>query len=223
MIEDKQHNSTAPDIAKQNDNPNNISKPENIGTSPSLNDRPGANQEKSGNIVLEILKIVFLAIIIVVPIRIFIAQPFVVSGASMDNTFSSGQYLIVDQLSYRFNKPERGDVIIFRFPLEPSKFFIKRVIGLPNETVILQEKATIIINEENPEGLVIKEDYLSPKNIGNNFSSTTLGKGEYFVMGDNRKESYDSRSWGVLDEKYIMGKVFIRLFPLTSLDILPGQ
>ncbi|MFC1733968.1 signal peptidase I [candidate division KSB1 bacterium] len=178
---------------------------------------------KSENFGIEILKIVILAIIIVTPIRIFIAQPFVVSGASMDDTFANGQYLIVDQLSYRFDEPKRGEVIIFRFPLEPSKFFIKRIIGLPNEQVILQGKATIIINEENPDGLVLDESYLSLENVDDNSYSTTLGSGEYFVMGDNRKESSDSRSWGVLNKEHIVGQAFVRLFPITKFNILPGQ
>lgn len=180
-------------------------------------------EKKEENFGLEILKIIFLAIIIVTPIRVFIAQPFVVSGASMDETFRDGQYLIVDQLSYRFNEPERGDVIIFHFPLEPSKFFIKRIIGLPYENVILQGMATIIVNEENPEGLVLDESYLLPENLGSNTYSTTLGAGEYFVMGDNRKESSDSRTWGSLSRDLIVGRAFVRLFPISSFSMLPGQ
>jgi len=170
----------------------------------------------------ELLKIVVLAIIIVTPIRVFIAQPFIVSGASMDETFRDGQYLIVDQLTYRFNEPERGDVIIFRFPLEPSKFFIKRIIGLPHDQVILQGNAVIIINAENPEGLVLDEWYLSPENRKNGPSSTTLAAGEYFVMGDNRRESSDSRTWGSLNEELIIGRALVRLFPVSSFKILPG-
>lgn len=179
--------------------------------------------ETKENFGFEILKIIILAIIIVTPIRMFIAQPFVVSGASMDNTFANGQYLIVDQLSYRFNEPQRGDVIVFRFPLEPSKFFIKRIIGLPNDRVILQGKAVIIVNEENPEGFVLDELYLSPEKINSNSSSVTLNDKEYFVMGDNRKESSDSRSWGTLDKKFIVGRTLVRLFPVTKFSILPGQ
>lgn len=179
--------------------------------------------EKKENFGFEMLKIIVLAIIIVTPIRMFIAQPFVVSGASMDTTFANGQYLIIDQLSYHFNAPERGDVIVFRFPLEPSKFFIKRIIGLPNDTVILQGKVVIIINEANPEGIVLNESYLSPDKINDNSSSITLSADEYFIMGDNRKESSDSRSWGTLDREFIVGRALVRLFPVTTFSILPGQ
>ena len=198
----------------------NESQPDTSNASPLP---PEQSEVKSENFGIEILKIVLLAIIIVTPIRLFIAQPFVVNGASMDDTFAHGQYLIIDQLSYRFGEPERGDVIVFRFPLEPSKFFIKRIVGLPNDTVILQGKATIIINEENPDGLVLDESYLSPENVESNSSSTALLSGEYFVMGDNRKESSDSRSWGVLNREHIVGQALVRLFPITKFNILPGQ
>ncbi len=179
--------------------------------------------EKKENFFLEILKIVALAIIIVTPIRLFIAQPFIVDGASMDNTFASGEYLIVDQLSYYFKEPQRNDVIVFRFPLEPSKFFIKRIIGLPNDTVILQGKTTTIINKDNPSGFIVDESYLSSENIVNNELTVTLGEDEYFVLGDNRAKSYDSRSWGTLNRENITGRAFIRLFPVTKLSIFPGK
>ena len=222
MIENKQNNPTTPAI-KTNDSTHDDSQPESHEYT-STNTPPEYKQKKGGNFVLEVLKIVLLAIIIVVPFRIYIAQPFIVSGASMDNTFVNGQYLIVDQLSYRFDEPKRGDVIIFRFPLEPSKFFIKRVIGLPHDTVILQGKTTTIVNKENPDGMILDEKYLSQENVNNNPpTSTTLDDKEYFVMGDNRKESYDSRSWGVLNRKYIIGQAFVRLLPLTSFGIFPGQ
>ncbi len=184
---------------------------------------PTPHKSDTHNSVLELVKLILLAILIVAPIRLFVAQPFVVSGASMEDTFQHGQYLIVDQLSYHFNEPERGDVIIFRFPLEQSKFFIKRVIGLPGETVILQGKAVIIVNSEHPEGFVLDETYLSPDNLESESGTVTLSRGEYFVMGDNRKESSDSRTWGVLEDEYIIGKAFVRLFPLTEASLLPGQ
>lgn len=219
MIDNKQNEPTTQ--TKQEDSALDESQPKDTGAPPSL--VQSTNQKKNENFGLEILKIVLFAIIIVTPIRIFIAQPFVVSGASMDHSFANGQYLIVDQLSYRFDEPERGDVVIFRFPLEPSKFFIKRIIGLPEETVVLQGKKAIIINEENPEGLVLNETYLSPENVNASSLSTPLGEEEYFVMGDNRKESSDSRSWGPLGKEYIVGQAFLRLFPITKFDILPGQ
>lgn len=179
-------------------------------------------QERPEHFGFELLKIVFFAIIIVVPIRLFIAQPFVVSGASMEPSFETREYLIIDQLSYRLEKPGRGDVIIFRFPLDPSKFFIKRIIGLPGETVILEGKTVTVRNGEHSEGMRLNETYLAPENLDDNFLTIRLDEKEYFVLGDNRKESSDSRVWGTVDEKYIIGRAFVRLFPVTHFDILPG-
>lgn len=169
----------------------------------------------------EIVRFSLIAILIVVPIRMFIAQPFIVSGASMETTFHTGEYLIVDQLSYYFRQPARGEVIIFRYPRDPSKFFIKRVIGEPGDTVTIENGIVSISNKANPEGFDLKEAYakttpLAPKLV------EKLGDREYFVMGDNRPESSDSRTWGVLQEERIVGRAWARLFPPTVVDYLPG-
>ena len=169
----------------------------------------------------EIVRFAIIAILIVVPIRMFIAQPFIVSGASMETTFHGGEYLIVDQLSYHLHEPKRGEVIIFRYPRDPSKFFIKRVIGEPGDTVTIEDGVVRISNEAHIDGFVLKEPYAeamppAPK------MTETLGDREYFVMGDNRDESSDSRTWGVLQEERIVGRAWMRLFPPTVLDYLPG-
>ena len=111
----------------------------------------------------------------------------------MEPTFHNGDYLIVDELSYNFEQPQKNDVIIFRYPLEPSKYFIKRIEGLPGEK------------------------------IKTNGKEITLKAGEYFVMGDNRGASSDSRVWGPLKENFIVGRAFVRLWPFNKLEILPGQ
>jgi signal peptidase I len=151
----------------------------------------------------------------------FIAQPFIVSGASMAETFHTGEYLIVDQVSYYLHDPSRGDVIIFRYPRDPSKYFIKRVIGLPGDTIIVEEGKVMIKNAANPEGFYLDEPYVrsmrTPERI-----EQLLGSREYFVMGDNRDESSDSRAWGVLQKERIVGRAFLRLFPPTAVDVLPG-
>lgn len=169
----------------------------------------------------EIVKFSIIAILIVIPIRMFIAQPFIVSGASMDDTFASGQYLIVDQLSYYFEQPARGEVIIFRYPRDPSKFFIKRIIGLPGDTVKIENAVVTIVNKDNPQGFVLDEPYIKSMEPAPAFSET-LGDREYFVMGDNRDNSSDSRSWGVLQEERIIGRAIIRLFPPYKAGFFPG-
>ena len=169
----------------------------------------------------EILRFSLIALIIVIPIRMFIAQPFIVSGASMKETFHSGEYLIVDQLSYELHKPTRGDVIVFRYPRDPSKFFIKRIIGVPGDTVDIEGNTVRIANATNPNGYILNEPYIKSMDPGNPVHEV-LGDREYFVMGDNRNESSDSRVWGVLQEERIIGRAYLRLFPPQEFDYLPG-
>lgn len=166
----------------------------------------------------ELVKLVIIAVVIVIPFRLFVAQPFVVDGASMDPTFEDGQYLIVDELTYQFNEPERGSVLIFRYPKDPKKYFIKRVIGLPGETVRLEEGKITIINSEKPEGFSWTEPYVTYHRPDN--ATFVLGEKEYFVMGDNRAGSADSRIWGPVPESNIIGRPIFRLWPL---GVWPGQ
>ena len=169
----------------------------------------------------DIARFTFFALLIVIPFRMFVAQPYVVSGLSMDPTFKNGDYLIVDQLTPRFQELSRGEVLIFKYPLDPSRSFIKRVIGLPGETVEIASGEVRIKNTENPVGFILDEPYvLYPKDSG---LVVTLKDDEYFMMGDNRAGSLDSRSWGPLNRKFIIGHPVIRLLPISHIDILPGD
>ncbi len=168
----------------------------------------------------ELIRFIVIAGLIIIPFRIFIAQPFIVNGASMNPTFETNQYLIVDQLTYRTQEPIRGDVIIFRFPLNPKDFYIKRVIGLPTETVTI-EGSKVYIQKEGEEKIQLDEPYIEFE--ANNNISVTLGEDEYFVMGDNRPNSSDSRHWGVLPKEFIVGRAYMRLLPLSKIDFLPGE
>ncbi|MCR4326020.1 MAG: signal peptidase I [Patescibacteria group bacterium] len=159
-------------------------------------------------------------------IRFFVAAPYVVSGASMEPTFDDWHYLIIDRISYDLGEPQRGDVIVFDLPQNKSRALIKRVIGLPGETIVLSgpEPTVTIINEKNPEGFVLKEPYLDPADLGGaSGRSFELGDDQYFVLGDNRKVSSDSRVWGVLPRSDIVGRVFLRLYPLSEISIFPGE
>lgn len=168
----------------------------------------------------EIIEFAFIALLIVIPVRMFIAQPFIVSGASMEDTFHSGEYLIIDQVSYHLEDPQRGDVIVFRYPQDPSKFFIKRIIGIPGDVIDIQGD-TVTLTTQDGETTVLNEPYI--KTMAENTTVTeTLGDREYFVMGDNRDASSDSRVWGVLQKEKIIGKAFVRLFPFTEAEIMPG-
>lgn len=190
---------------------------------PSQSSGAPAVQEKKESFFKEIIKFALLAAIIVLPIRFFIAQPFIVSGDSMDPTFASGQYLIVDQISYRFGEPKRGDVIIFRYPYEKKKFFIKRIIGLPSETIEIKNKIIAITDKDGKKYGITDESYID--SVGNRDAqlSVQLKDDEYFVMGDNRTKSSDSTIWGPLKYSFIIGKPFLRLFPITKISIIPGS
>ncbi len=198
-----------------------------------------ANDERYygvGSFILEIIKIVALAFVIIFPIRVFLFQPFFVQGASMEPNFENNQYLIVNELGYKkttigldgknwltvnpYKEVQRQSVIVFRYPKDPSQFFIKRVIGLPGEKVQIKDGQVIIYNPQNPNGFVLNESaYLSPdvKTLGD--MTVTLSNDEYFVMGDNRMFSSDSRSWGPVPAENIIGKVVLRAWPLNQLSV----
>lgn len=160
--------------------------------------------------VLEIVQIVAIALAIVIPVRYFLIQPFFVEGASMEPNFYNGQYLIIDEISYRLREPARGEVIVFRYPANPSQHFIKRIIGLPNETVEFEDGQIFINNE------VLDESTYSPGAASYGEVKYILGEDEYFVMGDNRGASSDSRQWGALPREYIVGRVWIRAWPVKT-------
>ncbi len=168
----------------------------------------------------EIIRFTIIALAIVIPIRMFIAQPFVVSGESMFPTFEDGDYLIVDEISYRLGDPHRGDVIIFRYPLKPDRFFIKRIIALPTETLELKDDILVVTDTEGVE-ITIEEPYI--EHFSSDDFELTLSDDEYFVMGDNRNASSDSRIWGPLQEKFITGRALMRLLPTSEIGVLPGD
>lgn len=166
-------------------------------------------------------------IILVKLIQAFLIQPFIVDGASMLNTYHNQEFLLVDKLSYHITKPKRGDIMIFKLyennnnPYE-GKHLIKRVIGLPGEHVVVKNGVTTIYNTMNPNGFIIEEPFVTFKEITKNID-ITLDEHHYFVMGDNRAQSYDSRDWGALDEVNIKGQVLFRIYPFKNAGYEPGR
>ncbi|MFC1751603.1 signal peptidase I [Patescibacteria group bacterium] len=177
--------------------------------------KPKGNMKQS---IWEFVKFFLIAFAIIIPIRMWVAQPFVVSGSSMVPTYENGEYLIIDELSYHFREPARGEVIIFRYPNDPSKFFIKRVSGLPGEKVVVKEGSLYIYNDEFPNGVLIEEPYISEE-LDYTTTTITLSENEYFVLGDNRTKSMDSRIWGALPQKLIIGRAWLRLWPFNKISI----
>lgn len=167
----------------------------------------------------EFCKIIFLAALIVLPVRYFIFQPFIVKGDSMVPNFHSGDYLIIDEISYRFTEPQRGDVVVLKYPLDPSQRFIKRIIGLPGETVQVKN-GEVWISQDGEVFTQLKESYLPDSLITEGDVNLMLREGKYFVMGDNRQFSYDSRRWGELPQGDIIGKVFFRVLPLQAMSLM---
>ncbi len=184
-------------------------------------------REMTKKIFLEIWEIIkFLApiIIVVFVVRTYIAQPFIVDGESMSPNFHTGHYLIIDELSYRISEPKRGDVVVLRYPLDPKRYFLKRIIALPGERITIKDGKVFIINAENPKGFVLEEKYQDQITypVGK-YHDVTMGPNEFFAMGDNRGGSSDSRSWGILPRKNIVGHAILRLFPISLIDFTPAS
>lgn len=179
----------------------------------NYNDEELSPMQKVIQFVWDLLKVVTISLAIIIPVRYFVIQPFYVKGASMEPSFYDHEYLIVDEITYRFHEPERGDIIVFRYPKVPSQYFIKRVVGLPGEKVEIKDKQVYIYPSEGKKYILDEKIYLGEiETTGNN--TWTLGQDEYYVMGDNRDESLDSRSFGPVFKDLIIGRVWLRGWPV---------
>lgn len=171
--------------------------------------------------VFELIQVVAVSLAIIIPVRYFLIQPFYVKGASMEPNFFDHEYLIIDELSYRFEQPQRGEIVVFRYPADPSQFFIKRVIGLPGETVEVNDKAVKIYNDAHPNGLSLDElGYIRDEYAAAGKRTVTLRADEYFVMGDNRAASLDSRYFGPVSRSAIVGRVWLRGWPFDRWKVI---
>ncbi len=168
--------------------------------------------------LLEVFEIAFVAVGSVFLVRTFLVQPFVVSGSSMAPNFENGDYLLIDELTYRFRVPERGEVVVFRYQNNPSTYFIKRVIGLPGEHVQIKNNQIAVTPHGATEPIALKESYLPPGVVTGGDAEYSLNEHEYFVLGDNRSFSFDSRSWGLLEAHNMVGIARLRLWPLPQLQ-----
>ena len=179
--------------------------------------------ESIKDFVFEMIKVLIVSLIIIVPIRAYVVQPFYVDGASMEPNFHDGEYLIVDEISLRFKQPERGDIVIFHPPTNPKVYYIKRVIGLPNEVIDIKNGEIRVFEQDSPEPLIIDES----KYLGNDYLlrpsekyHLKLGATEYYLLGDNRPNSLDSRRLGAIDISHMKGKVVLRAFPFDKFTVI---
>jgi signal peptidase I len=190
-----------------------------------------------GSFLLEVVKVFIWALVIILPIRVFLFQPFFVQGASMEPNFKNGDYLVVNELGYKQTDVnifgghlftvkmakdlKRGEVVVFRYPRNPEQYFIKRIIGLPGERVKIADGKAEIFNKENIDGMILDESGYLKKGLSTGGTiDITLSEDQYFVLGDNRQNSSDSRVWGPLPKNDIIGKVLLRAWPLSKAEIL---
>ena len=179
---------------------------ENMQTDPTAAPSAAPQAQMSARAVLrELLETVLLALVIFAALRFFV-QNFRIEGQSMEPTLHDGQFLIVDKLSYRLGKVQRGDIVIFNAPPSPSKDFIKRVIGLPGEMVEMRQGTVYV------DGQPLDEPYVLYANL-RSWAPQLVGPEEYFVLGDNRPSSNDSRQWGMLPAGEIIGKALFCYWP----------
>ncbi len=194
----------------------------NLEINRTINKKTTAKKFKQ--IILSSLSTIFIVLAIVIPIRIFLGSPFIVNGASMDPSFETWDYLIIDKFTYKFlHEPKRGDVAIFVAPVSNHKYFIKRIIGLPGEKIEIKDGHVFVYNKKYPEGFELKEPYISTTNLSYDNIKHTLNEDEYFVMGDNRAGSYDSRYWGPLKRSAIIGRPILRLYPFSLFGLFPAE
>lgn len=207
---------------------------ETISSKEETTAKPKKNDDN--NFIWELTKTVITVGLLVFFFRFFIIQPYYIIGSSMEPDFHNGEYLFIDEASYHLRSPQRGDVVVFKHPDEtciayvenspilrnflqgPCKNYIKRIIGLPGETIKIKDGKVFVINSKNPKGIELKETYIGSgvKTLGN--QTVSVGNDEYFVLGDNRKPnaSSDSREWGLLNKKYIVGKAWLKLLPVSE-------
>ena len=201
----------------------------------SLEEMYSSDGQTSGrfghNLLQAIIEIVIYIVIIltsVVLIRYFLIAPFSVDGSSMEPNLHNSELIIINKIGYsnffghQIGEPERGDIVVIIPPNDTSKFYVKRIIGLPNEKVEFTNGEVIIRNDNFEQGLRLEEEYLSDDNQytnppgGYRNKVVTLGKRDYYVLGDNRSHSHDSRSFGAVNRSNIIGKVWFVAYPFED-------
>lgn len=172
-----------------------------------------------GLFLLELIKVAIMAGLTIFMVRYFLFKPFYVKGQSMEPNYYEKEYLIIDELSYRLREPVRGEVVVLKAPPPVEKdFYLKRILGLPGERVKVEDNKVIIYNENHPEGIIVNEKYLTESTPG--AITITLGPDQFFVLGDNRDASHDSRRFGAIHRKDIVGRTWIRGWPVSRVSIL---
>ena len=168
----------------------------------------------SGRLLIEILEVAVLTLLIFLLLRVFV-QNYQVEGPSMQPTLHSPEYILVNKASYYIGSPQRGDIIVFEYPLDTSKNFVKRVIGVPGDTIVVDAQGDVVV-----DGVRLQEPYVKNHNNPYRAETVTLAANQYFVLGDNRGDSSDSRDWGTVPRSDIIGKAELVYWPFPAAHIL---
>lgn len=172
----------------------------------------------AGVFVFELLKVLVISLVIILPVRYYVIQPFYVVGASMEPNLHDYQYIVIDEISYRFRDVARGEIVVLKNVDNQRQYLIKRVIGLPGEQVEITPAGNVVItNTAFPDGLILTEEYLGQEIETHGVNSWQLKDHEYFAMGDNRSASLDSRIFGPITQENIVGRAWVRAWPLKQM------
>jgi signal peptidase I len=163
----------------------------------------------------DLLQSLVIAAVLALIIRSFLFTPFYIPSPSMEPTLYPGDRIIVNRLAYRLGEPQRGDIVVFRYPLDPSRDYVKRVVAVGGDTVEARDNVLYINGQPQPPA-----SYLPPGVVYSDFGPIKVPPNNYFMMGDNRNNSADSRVWGTLDRKLIIGKAVLVYWPLNHIGLI---
>jgi len=205
---------------KNNDTQINFPQPDGRSDAEEELQKGRRGLSRAAKFFVEFLETAIIIGVIAFVIRFFLIQPFVVEGASMEPNFHNNDYLIIEKISEKIKEPKRGDVIVFRYPNNPKVNYIKRIIGIPGDTIIINNGVLKIRTPGSNEEKIINENYIpeSIKTSGN--METKIENDQYFVLGDNRSNSSDSREWGVLPKENIIGRAWLVILPTEDFGIV---
>lgn len=206
---------TAGELVEDREPPPKPAEPEDEASSPDEQDAPAPAKERPFQSLIDLLHDLAIAVVVCVLLITYVVQAFKVQGTSMSPELRDGERILVNKFLYRFADIDRGDVVVFWYPEDPELSFIKRVVGLPGETVEIRGGVVYIDGER------IDESYVLGKNADRrSLARQSIRPGHYFVLGDNRRGSNDSRSWGLVPERYIYGKAFVRIWPPSDIGFV---
>ena len=172
------------------------------------------------SIVWEFIKAVFLLLVLFLILRYLLLQPFLIDGSSMEPNFHDKEYLLIEKASYHITAPKRGDVVIFRPPNNLESFYIKRIVGIPEDRVIIKDGRITILNSKHPNGAIMIESYLPKEQKTEKNLDILLNQGQFFVLGDNRNNSSDSREFGPVPRDNISGRAFFVVVPFSNFGFI---